>query len=187
MQRAEAQQRANELMMALSPLCRRVAVAGSIRRLKDEVKDIEIVCSPRVLPDLLGEEMPIPEFGAEIAKLGKLLKRGPRYKQLDLGDINADIFIVGVPAQWGVIMTIRTGSAEFNKWAVTAKRYGGGMPNDSVMMHGCVYRKGEMIEMPEEEDFLHYIGVGWVEPAKRTADLVKALEAKQRSRNGNPD
>src|SRR3972149_1812673 len=37
---------AGGLVMALRPVCERVEIAGSIRRGKAEVKDIEIVCVP---------------------------------------------------------------------------------------------------------------------------------------------
>lgn len=45
---ATAQAVADELVHALQPACARLAVAGSVRRLKAEVGDIELVYVPRV-------------------------------------------------------------------------------------------------------------------------------------------
>ncbi len=177
---ADAMKQANELMLRMAPLCRRISIAGSLRRLKEEVKDIEIVCEPKYAPDLTGIEMPMQEFHDEIAKLGKFNKRGPRYKQLVLNGINADIFIVSAPAQYGVIMAIRTGPKEFSQWAVTNRSNGGGLPDGSKVSEGAVVQRGEIITMNEEEDFLHFIGLDNVSPQFRTARWIDRVRTTKR-------
>jgi hypothetical protein len=84
-----------------------------------------------------------------------------------LGCINLDLFIVLEPAQWGVIFTIRTGSADFSHNLVKSKSFGGYLPGDCKVHDGGVYKQGELITMPEEKDFLEFVGLGWIEPEKR--------------------
>ena len=43
----QAQQIAERIKSELAPHCDRIEIAGSIRRKKPEVKDIEIVCIPK--------------------------------------------------------------------------------------------------------------------------------------------
>lgn len=102
----------------LEPICKKIRIAGSIRRKKPFVKDIELVCEPK--GSTRSKLNRIIENLAQKKKI-KILKNGERYKQFILLDknqkelIKVDLFIVLPPAQWGVILLIRTGSAEFSK------------------------------------------------------------------------
>src|SRR5690242_17561878 len=44
---AAAWELANRVLTELAPFCERIKIAGSIRREKPEVKDLEIVCIPK--------------------------------------------------------------------------------------------------------------------------------------------
>lgn len=178
----------NHIIEALSPHCERGPVfAGSIRRNKPEVKDIELIAVPKITPVLnLFGEMQYEHATIEIAslKLGEILKAGQRYKQIALPQgINLDLFMVQEPAQWGVLYTIRTGPADFSRWTVTQQFMGGALPGASYVRDGAVrkggtriydddqekwiWMGGEIVPMPEEIDFLEYCGLGWIEPEKR--------------------
>ena len=169
---------ANNLLDQLRPYCDKVEVAGSVRRGLPEVHDIEIVCKPRVTDykNLFGE----PVYGYLLYEWldqtspnyqwGKRLKGGAKYREYTLPEgINLDLFIVVPPAHWGVIMTLRTGSADFSKWCVTPRRLGGGLPSSLMVTDGEVLHKasGKVVDMPEECDFLNLIDLGWVEPSER--------------------
>jgi len=106
----------------ISPACKRIRLAGSIRRKKSIVKDIELVCelkstSQGKLNKILNNLV--------LKNNIKIIKDGDRYKQFVLLNIKqeelikVDLFIVKAPAQWGIIYLIRTGSAEFSKRFVT--------------------------------------------------------------------
>lgn len=162
----------------LRPYCERIEIAGSVRRGKAEVKDIELVAAPIVNynPDLFGNPTAAYNLLDGViqarARIGNfvLQKNGERYKQLALPEgINIDLFIVMPPAQWGVIYTIRTGPADFSHWVVTPRKHNGALPSDCKVQDGAVWRAGEMVAMAEEGDFLDFLDLGWIKPEERVA------------------
>lgn len=165
----------------LLPLCDRAEIAGSIRRRKSEVKDIKIVCQPKVVVkqgDLFGEHLqsyPLldklaTDFPARFSAK-KILGRERYFKfELSFG-INLDLFVILPPAQWGVGYVIRTGPAEFSHWCVTNSPIGGLLGGYKISGL-CVYKlnsdRSEVpLEMPEEIDFLKFLGLEWVKPEDR--------------------
>jgi DNA polymerase/3'-5' exonuclease PolX len=171
---AKAKQVADELLAKLAPACERIEIAGGVRREKPECHDIELVAIPKTEPiyDIFGEVAGQNNLLNErVEELHLVLdKNGDRYKKIIYTDeLNCDLFIVREPAQFGVIMVIRTGSAEFSHRIVTARKYGGRMPSDCYCKDGAVHDKsGRIIPMPEEIDFLNFLGLGWIEPDERT-------------------
>ena len=186
MDNATAKQIATNILDVLKPACTRIEIAGSLRRGKPDVKDIEIVCVPDV------SRKPRPVFGAAqtfataldecVAAQPKwtVHKNGPRYKQIELpllaGEfVMLDLFIVLPPAQWGVIYAIRTGPADFSQWLVTSREKGGALPEYTKVEHGAVYAynaasdDADRLPMPEEIHFLDFLGLGWIEPSERLA------------------
>ncbi len=190
-----AERIANNLISAFTatsmPACERIEIAGSVRRGKVEVKDIELVAVPILVP-------PAPQFGdRKIFKtrldralyglwrsgLIETVKDGEKYKQFWLLKdrkhlIKIDLFLITPPAQWGVQMVLRTGPSEFSQWCVTQRAKGGALPDGYRVQDGAVWKGEEWtkfpdwsdrILMPEEKDFLDFLGIGWFEPAAREA------------------
>jgi len=189
----------NELIERLKPTCERIEIAGSIRRERPDVHDIELV----VIPDLAPLPMPSLEFGKPIPKVFstsldhvlfemseermiRFEKNGKKYKKFDIAwhlpsstalpsAISVDLFLVTPPAQWGVQCVIRTGPNKtdnnFSQWCVTWRSKGGGLPDDYFIEGGavCYTHKEGTLPMPEEIDFLNLLGLGWVEPKDRVA------------------
>lgn len=156
----------------IQPFCQRVKIAGSIRRQKPLVGDIEIVALPIVRTEynLFGEPGPPQSVldDQNWAALGRVIKNGSRFKQIVFSNgLTLDLFIVMPPAQWGVIYAIRTGPADFSRWIVTPRKHGGVLPSDCRVRNGAVWRAGKIIPMPEEINFLEFIGLGWVAPEHR--------------------
>lgn len=177
---AQALAIAQAYMREFLPACERIEIAGSLRRGKPDVKDIELVAIPKPFSasDLFGQ--PIATMNALTALIDvgfldllpghdyKVIKGGPKYKQIALPEgINLDLFIVTPPAQWGVLFTIRTGPADFSHWLVTQRRKGGCMPANATQLDGCVYVNDKPIPMPEEMDYLTFLGLGWIDPKDR--------------------
>lgn len=183
MELERAKRLANDLVEKLGPLCDRIEIAGSIRRGKAEVKDIEIVAMPI-------QKAPVPRMGdkavfktfldQQLMRLfldGEIefIKKGDKYKQLwlvreELQVIKVDLFLVTQPAQWGLIQVIRTGPAEFSQWMVTPLSKGGALPDGYAVKNGCVVHQGQVQcaqPMPEEQDFFHFCGLMWMEPKER--------------------
>lgn len=162
-----------EWVERLKPFTTRIEIAGSIRRCKPEVKDIEIVCIPAfdVELDLLLFEISVNKLNLYIERSGVILtKNGDRYKQIvTLQDIKIDLFIVLPPSQWGVQFLIRTGSAAYSHRFVTPRKHGGMLPSNMVVKNGCIWLHGQPIETPEEEDVYRLIGLPWIPPQERIA------------------
>lgn len=112
---------AHTILHKLLPHCERIDIAGSIRRRKDEVGDIEIVCQPKkeVLKNLFGwDEGIITDllFSKTVNELGVVIKGNTdgRMMQIELPEgIMLDLFMPE-PYDYYRQLAIRTGSAEYS-------------------------------------------------------------------------
>lgn len=154
----------------LRSYCRRIEIAGSIRRGKNEVGDIEIVAVPYFGDDLFGNSTGDSKLNSvDWPTFGKVIKNGNKYKQIELHEgITLDLFIVTPPAQFGVVFLIRTGPAEFSRKLVTPRNQGGLMPSNYKVKDGAVWSHNHIIETPEESDVFDLFGLPYVEPELRT-------------------
>lgn len=171
---AEALTIANTLLALLAPVCERIEIAGSLRRQKAEVGDVELVAIPRyeVERDLFGDEVARRSLlDAELRSWppirNTLAKDGDRYKQFTWATMPIDLFLV-TPETWGVLFAIRTGSADFAKWLVTPGWAGGALPLGGKVQEGRLWIGGQLIATPEEADLFAAIDLPWVPPAERT-------------------
>jgi len=184
---AQAHAVAEVLRGLLAPGCERIEIAGSIRRRKPTVKDIELVAVPRIEQragaDLWGGTDAIDLLDERIASLGIQLglvqvrrttghveyqhRNGPSYKRLDHAGMPVDLFIVRPPAEWGVLFAIRTGPGDWNERIVTdCQRF------FRRVQGGQVFHLGRPVPCPEEADFFRAVGQPWVEPEDRALDRV---------------
>jgi DNA polymerase/3'-5' exonuclease PolX len=124
---------AEYIVTQLRPDCNRIHIAGSIRRLVPEVKDIEIVCEPKkefiqtgLFPDS-GEWMIEKGFSESLATLQKEIVKGNingRYMQMITSsticpDIKLDLFMPAPDDYWRQF-AIRTGSGEYSHHVIAA-------------------------------------------------------------------
>lgn len=184
---------AEALVERLRPLlascCTRLEVAGSIRRRSRLIGDLEIVCRPLIVEaqrNLFDE--PIAERNLLDERVHKLMQEGtlklrvgpngatahgPRLKRLLYEDFPLDLFSVLDPAQWGVIFTLRTGSAAFSKRLVTSVAHGGWMPLGMRCQQGALWfvtandETATLCPTPEESDVFRAIGRPWIAPERR--------------------
>jgi len=94
------------------------------------------------------------------------LKNGERYKQFLWHGVSVDLFIA-TPDTWGCVATIRTGSADFTRWLVTSRRYGGACPSHLKFGEGRIAEGVHLLETREEADVFNALGIPWVEPVDR--------------------
>lgn len=171
LERAEAI--AKKIVEELSPYCERIEIAGSVRRRKPEVGDIEIVAIPKPWNDMLGMVVPLSRDHAlnyvDWRRIdGTLLKGGNKFKQIELSEgITLDLFIVTPPAQFGVIFLIRTGPEEFSHKLVTSRQSRGLMPSNLKCKDGSIWHGINKLETPEEKDVFKVIGLPWIAPENR--------------------
>lgn len=169
----EALKIAEDVVKELSPYCERIEIAGSIRRRKSTVKDIEIVCIPKqkeiVARDLFDSTVSYvrdPKFVSTINNWKKV-KGCPakgKYTQRVLPQgIKVDIFTTS-PEQWGLTLAIRTGSADYTRFAlmVGLKKVG------CKSIEGMVMRNRKMIPIREEKELFDLLGIDYLPPEKRS-------------------
>lgn len=164
-----AEMLAHDLVIKLRDWCVRIETAGSVRRRKSEVGDIEIVCIPKFVNDMFGNPTTTSVLDVmDWSNIGVPEKSGPKYKQIILRSGAAlDLFIVTPPAQFGVQFLIRTGPAEYSHRFVTPKHYGGMLPSNLKVKDGAIWKGNQLIETPEEEDVFNLIGAPWIPPMER--------------------
>jgi DNA polymerase/3'-5' exonuclease PolX len=170
----QAKTLAEKIKGELAPGCERIEVAGSIRRQKPVIGDIELVAIPlfarSLFPDVNGQSLLDIQLG-NLVEQGRLIpgdKNGQNYKNFYIpavDDLKLDLFITS-PEYWPVIFAIRTGSAEFSRRLVTPRNKGGFLPSHLRVKGGSVWDGDKQVELITEADFLELCG-GWVEPEKR--------------------
>jgi DNA polymerase/3'-5' exonuclease PolX len=171
---------AERIAKELSPVCQRIEIAGSVRREKKLIGDIEIVCIARQQLDLFGDPngsllAPHLEFLATDGHIIKGDKWGEKYKKLHvpaMPELGIDLFIT-TPDEWGYTYTIRTGCAEFSHLLVTPRQQGGYLPGH-LRVGGCrIWEGSKVLPTPEESEFFAALGLRWVEPDMREVGLFE--------------
>lgn len=188
----KAQKVAKIICDMIEEYCDRIHVAGSIRRQKAEVKDVEIVCQPKRFAEadfsLFGgnAEMKVaPAFRRTVEHgLGEVIKgkADGRYMQILLPSrMKLDLFMP-VPHDFYRQYAIRTGSREYSAQvlAVGWKKLGWcGTPDGLRRISQCEETKAggwkchaENPTLPpvwkSEEEFFEWLQIKWVAPKLRT-------------------
>lgn len=188
----EAREVAAPLIEALRPHCERVEVAGSIRRGKPFVNDIEIVCVPKTLKvttpkvtkpgDLFSDQveveetkaMRVPGFvntvdGWQTATMD-MMPNGKKFGSAWDGKYCKFLLPTGtqvdlfitVPEQWGYIFMIRTGSADFTRMIATRWSATG-----HKGINGELTRSGLVLHFREEDELFAHLGLITPHPSER--------------------
>jgi DNA polymerase/3'-5' exonuclease PolX len=174
---------ADEILRWLDPSCFQTAVAGSIRRGKPMVSDVEILFIPRSEK----QRDPADMFGwltvnladqviAQMEKAGVLARRKSITGTETYGKLNklmihrasgipVDLFTEPSANDWWRSLVIRTGPKELNiRLIETAARYG-------VKVHaygvGLTREDGSPIVCTSEEEFFDICGVPFIAPKAR--------------------
>lgn len=167
--RAVAMRVTEKLVELLKPYCQRVEIAGSLRRGKAEVGDIEIVVMPKLVESgLFGDmELDTQFFSAAMSGVEiRVRKGGTWYKQFEYQGMKVDLFITS-PEKWGCVYLIRTGSAEWIHKLVTPRKYGGLCPSHMRFQDGRLWEGQDLLDTPEEEDVFRALGLDFVEAELR--------------------
>jgi DNA polymerase/3'-5' exonuclease PolX len=157
----EAKYTANRLIEFLSPLCTKVEIAGSVRREKENVKDIEIC----LITD--NKKKLFNSLGTHLLKVNKEFKPskwGQKYLQFKYEGKQIDLFI-GEPDNWGLLFLVRTGSAQFStKILAQWKRVSKGGYSQDGYLHTA---GGVKVLTPDEETVFRLCELMFVEPKLR--------------------
>jgi len=179
---AAAEAVAASLLAALAPHCERIVVAGSIRRRKPTVGDIELLFIPKfdkrqVPPDLFPREVSLADLKFDaLINGGVLVKRPNKNGATAWGEKNklAIHAASGIPVDlftatrenWFNYLVCRTGGAETNKRiAMAAQPRGWKWEPKSAGFLNLAY-KPRFVVRPEQDVFL-CAGLDYLEPEAR--------------------
>lgn len=183
---AEVEKIARNLVVGLEFFCEQIEIAGSIRRMKPLIGDIELVAVPETIEqqDLFGDS---GRTTSELwLKLDRLLKQGQIFhstpkrwgKKMRTFQIQTkqrrtykvDLFTC-FKENWGNTLLIRTGSKEFSRWMVSQKKLGGALPDDVFHRDNRLFRIGdtenEPLPMFTEKDWFDLCNLPFIPPEYR--------------------
>lgn len=151
---------AERVLKQLTPHCIKIEIAGSIRRKKLIVGDIEIVAIPK--PYEVG--LFANGIAPIVNKWEKVKGELPcKYTQRILPEgIKLDLFFAE-SGNWGNILAIRTGSTEFSKRKLAFRWKDLGFKSKE----GYLWRESRKYECPTEKDFFKLLRINYVEPEFR--------------------
>jgi len=170
MELVKAEKVAYEVVAQLQPFCSKIEVAGSIRRHRPIVHDIDLVC----IPSNQGQ------FLAVLQGLGRIKIGGGKIIRVGMGfskGIDLDVYIA-TPATWATLLLIRTGSAAHNiRMCSRAKNMGMKLHADGsglffvrekIGWTGAVeHRDEELVASESEEQIFKALGLPYEEPDRR--------------------
>jgi DNA polymerase/3'-5' exonuclease PolX len=185
----EAQVLANEVREYITPAMVRVEIAGSIRREKPVVGDIELVAiveDQEKLLKLIGDVGQTIKTGVP-GVIPWTPKADAKYIRVRLNEgMNLDLFVAR-PENWGGLFLMRTGSAAgadgnafngftpgcFSRWK---KLSGGGRMTDVMP----TMPDGTQLPVYEEQDFFDLLEMDFVPPVERTGrNVIKKYVRQQ--------
>ena len=158
MKASDAQDIAERIVTALAPACERIEIAGSLRRRRPDVHDIDLVLIPRDRIKLLLGIMEL--YGRKPEKLGEhyLMLKSFNGMQVDL--------YLAKPETWATLLLIRTGSKRHNIMLCQRARSRG------LQLHADgrgleELREPFMIQIDSEADIFQSLGLSYREPWER--------------------
>jgi len=161
---------AREIVYWLTPACERIVIAGSIRRQKSEVGDIELLCIPRFvggsdqLDEMIKALVAQGRLDFRLNKLGRRVYGAKNKLMVHLpSGMGVDIFSTNEEC-WRVALVVRTGGRKTNKQiAVAAIRKGWHL---KAYGQGFSTPEGQLV-CRSEKDVFEFVGLAYKEPWER--------------------
>ncbi len=180
-----AQRYAQTLSQWISPYCERVEIAGSVRRLRGNCNDVDLVVIPKVEEekDMFGtvvqRRTPLIDFlhsfvQTDMSATWRCVSGTSKEKpaathnlMLKLKKCDLDIFIA-TPETFGTVLLCRTGSKEHNIYIAEQARAKGLAWKTMI---GIVDADGKVVASETEEQVLKAVGLDFIAPEKRERRL----------------
>ncbi len=149
-----------EKRLKKSGLCNDIAIAGSFRRKKETVGDIDILVTSSHVKEIMDVFCSLPN-------VERVLARGKTRSSVFLKDgLDADLRVVD-PLAFGAALQYFTGNKDHNvKLRRLALRRGYTISEYGVY-RGRAAKKGELVASKTEEDVYKIVGLPWIPPEYR--------------------
>lgn len=173
---------AHKVRDELAPWCEQIEIAGSIRRRRPDVGDIDLVLLPknqaskqRILDRCALKCQPV-KSGEQYSVFNLTLRPGEQPVQLDLWFAHCGEVAPGdlldspretAPGNFGVLLLARTGSAMFNVWLAQQARARGLHFNPHRGIQRTAARDSRVIAATDEAEIFTSLGLAWIPPEKR--------------------
>ena len=189
MEHKEAMKIAEATVEILKPYCDIIHIAGSCRRGKPEVKDIDIVClpKPKIWMNVFGEEVKSGRnkgFIQQVELLGEKEKGSIVDGKLVVIKLDEGIKLelnMPVAIDFYRLFAVKTGSGDYARNVIAAGwRKRGWCGSDAGLRRvsdcvetkpsqwKCIKKNGEVPPVwKSEQEFFDWIKVPWIEPVKR--------------------
>ena len=143
---------ADNFVSEIKEFCERIEIAGSIRRNKIEVNDIDIILIPKLREHLI----------QKIRKISNVEVQGKKLMRAEYSGVQVDIYFA-TKETWGILLFVRTGSKEHNiKLCQHAINKGMKLSVSNGLMNG-----NEVIASKTEEDIFQALGIDYIKPEDR--------------------
>lgn len=172
--------RAEKIRDALAQYCTRIAIAGSIRRARETVNDIDLVAEPKDGIANADGQTYNQAMRLRCRENAHVIREGAAILHLRAKDgCQIDIYFAtparkdllsATPGNWGSILLCRTGSKEHNvKVCQAAQKLG---LKWKTMVGLCEVNPltdevHKVLASETEEDILKHLGLGWIPPVSR--------------------
>lgn len=159
---AAADEIATSVLWRLEPHCKRIDIAGSVRRRRPTVGDLEIVCIPKPFD---ASPLFVSGIATVVNKWPKVKGELPcRYTQRRLPEgITLDLFMVE-PEGYGLQLAIRTGSARWSHKVLARAWTRAGFHSEGGLLRR---RDGSVVPVRSERALFDRIGLAWLPPEGR--------------------
>lgn len=169
LERSEVEPLAFKVLTTIEPMCMRAQIAGSIRRFRPLINDIDIVLEPRPVSVNIDSWLQIikrirHEFNAVTAQQGPKIARFhiPFTSKQGQGHVQLDLYRAS-PENYGILLLIRTGSAQHNVYLCNLAINKGLRLEYS---RGLI-KNGNVIAGRTEEEVFAALGLPFVPPRNR--------------------
>ncbi len=170
MQLSQAHRLALKVMSELLPFCEKIEIAGSVRRERNQVNDLDLVLIPKNgLAPIIKRML----RSCELVTGGRVLDSRNLTYQLRTGGHQIDLFVAHgeivdlvsrTPSNWGAVYLCRTGSVQHNV-QLCARAQAKGLK--FAPYRGVVNVGNEIIASATEADIYHALDLPYREPTDR--------------------
>lgn len=147
-------------LLTKSGLCEQIEIAGSLRRRKESIGDIDILVTSKKVEKIM-------EFFCTMPMVDRVLAKGETRSSVHLtSGINSDLRVVDSNV-FGAALHYFTGSKEHN---IHVRQLGikkGYTINEYGVHEGTAEKKGKLLASKTEEDVYKLVGLPYIEPELR--------------------